>query len=161
MLAVLSLSIRKNIVGKENKFSKYYFDFNRNKSYKDMGYKYFKLSEFDSPDEPGSGEKFMSKNFVELLDNARGHADTPFKITSGYRTLQHHKSLEDKGYHTSITSAHLKGLAADIEVLDSSKRWNVINSLIKFGVSRIGIGKTFIHVDVDKSKSEDVIWTYY
>jgi len=32
---------------------------------------------------------------------------------------------------------------------------------MKFGVNRFGVGKNFIHVDVSKSKSEDVMWTYY
>lgn len=148
-------------MGKENSHSIYYYNFNRNKSNKDMNYKYFKYSEFDSPDEPGSGEKFMSKKFIETLDSARGYCGFPFKITSGYRTLKHHKHLEDKGYHTSIKSSHLKGLAVDIEVKDSNKRYKIINALMKFGVKRFGIGNSFIHVDVDKSKSEEVIWTYY
>ena len=41
--------------------------------------KYFKLSEFDSPDELGSGSK-MDKKFLEQLDYARHNADVPFKI---------------------------------------------------------------------------------
>lgn len=126
-----------------------------------MEFKYFKLSEFDSPDEPGSGEKNMDKNFVELLDKARGYAQVPFKITSGYRTQAYHDDLTRRGYKTSKTSAHLKGLAADISTRDSKTRWAVINSLIKFGAKRIGIGETFIHVDIDSSRTEDVMWTYY
>ena len=31
---------------------------------------------------------------------------------------------------------------------------------MEHGIDRIGIGNTFIHVDIDDSKSSDVIWTY-
>ena len=42
--------------------------------------KYFKLSEFDSPDMVGSGES-MDQEFLSRLDQARSLADVPFKIT--------------------------------------------------------------------------------
>ena len=32
--------------------------------------RYFDISEFDSPDEPGSGQ-YMDDEFLEMLDNAR------------------------------------------------------------------------------------------
>ena len=50
-----------------------------------LNLKYFKLSEFDSPDQVGSGKK-MNKKFLEKLDYARHNAGIPFKINSGYRT---------------------------------------------------------------------------
>ena len=50
-----------------------------------MYLKYFKFSEFDSPDKPESG-KDMDGTFIQLLDKARGIANIPFRITSGYRT---------------------------------------------------------------------------
>ena len=33
--------------------------------------KYFKYSEFDSPDVIGSGKKYMNKEFLEMLDLCR------------------------------------------------------------------------------------------
>lgn len=46
---------------------------------------HFELSEFDSPDEIGSG-KYMDENFLSRLDDARGIAGIPFTINSGFRT---------------------------------------------------------------------------
>ena len=43
--------------------------------------RYFTLSEFDSPDLPGSGE-FMDEHFLNLLDLARDAAKVPFVISS-------------------------------------------------------------------------------
>ena len=124
-----------------------------------MTLKYFKLSEFDCPFEEGSGSK-MNYTFLEKLDQARGLAGIPFKITSGYRTKEYNEDLIKRGYKASRNSSHLKGLAADISVKDSKSRFIVFNSLLLAGFTRIGIADTFIHVDLDTDKTQNVIWTY-
>jgi len=55
-------------------------------------YKYFKLSEFDSPDRPGTGE-LMEHDVLEALDVARDIAGFPFIVTSGVRTVHHNKAV--------------------------------------------------------------------
>ena len=125
-----------------------------------MTLKYFKLSEFDCPFEEGSGSK-MNYTFLEKLDQARGLAGIPFKITSGYRTKEYNEDLIKRGYKASKNSSHLKGLAADISVKDSKSRFIVINSLLLAGFTRLGISDTFIHVDLEiEEKTQNVIWTY-
>jgi len=121
--------------------------------------RYFKLTEFDSPDAPGSGAK-MDKEFLAMIDEARHLAGVPFKINSGYRTQAHHNSLAKKGYKTAKNSAHLRGFAADIHAPDSRTRYAILQALIKVGFNRIGVANTFIHVDNDPSLPEEVIWTY-
>jgi zinc D-Ala-D-Ala carboxypeptidase len=122
--------------------------------------KFFTLGEFDSPDKIGSGEN-MNLDFVRKLDEARELAGVPFKINSGFRTKEHNVYLEKKGYHVAKNSSHLKGLAADISTKDSKTRFLIVDSLIKVGFTRIGIGKTFVHVDSDVTKSQSVLWMYY
>jgi len=124
-----------------------------------MTLKYFKLSEFDCPFEEGSGSK-MNYTFLEKLDQARGLAGIPFKITSGYRTKEYNEDLIRRNYKASKNSSHLKALAADISVKDSKSRFIVFNSLLLAGFTRIGIADTFIHVDLDTDKTQNVIWTY-
>ena len=127
--------------------------------------KYFKLEEFDSPDLKGSGNN-MSGEFLEMLDKARGVAteevgkDFPFKINSGFRTEAYHDSLTKRGYKTDKNSPHKKGLAADISVTDSRSRYIVLNSLLLVGFTRFGIADTFIHVDLDTQRKQNIIWTY-
>ena len=70
--------------------------------------KYFNLTEFDSPDEVGSGYR-MDKDFLYRLDTARGIAGIPFKINSGYRTESHNAFVGGR-----VGSIHKKGLAVDI-----------------------------------------------
>ncbi len=122
-------------------------------------YKYFKLSEFDSPDLKGSGEN-MKREFVLKLDEAREVAQTPFRITSGFRTKEHHLDLGKRGYKTAKRSAHLEGYAADIACTDSKTRFIIIGSLLLVGFTRIGIGSTFIHVDSSPNKTPHRVWTY-
>ena len=51
-----------------------------------MEYKYFRFEDFDCPSLPGSGYKYMDREFIEMLDEARDIAGIRFKILCGYRT---------------------------------------------------------------------------
>lgn len=119
----------------------------------------FNISEFDSPDKKGSG-KFMDKTFLSMIDEARSVAKVPFVISSGYRTKKYNEKLKQQGYKAVKNSSHLKGLAADIRVVDSSHRYLIINALLDVGFTRIGIAKTFIHCDCDLDKAQHVTWVY-
>lgn len=121
--------------------------------------RWFNYSEFDSPDEPGSGN-LMDQDFLEMLDEARTLAGIPFRITSGYRTQEYHDSLTRRGYPTAKNSAHLKGCAADISCTTSRDRFIIVTALLEAGFDRIGIGDTFIHCDIDWEKNAALIWTY-
>jgi uncharacterized protein YcbK (DUF882 family) len=126
-----------------------------------MSLKYFNYEEFDSPDLPNSGATNMDRDFLSMLNSARGIAGIPFKISSGYRTNEYNQSLSARGYSASPNSSHLKGEAADIVCKSSKDRWTIITALQEAGFKRIGIASTFIHVDSsDLWKASPVIWTY-
>ncbi len=116
--------------------------------------KYFKINEFDSPDEPGSGSE-MHDEILHMLDAARKIYGKPMKINSGYRTISHNKRVGGVS-----SSSHIKGLAADIACSNSVDRFKMLGALKQVGFKRIGVAGTFIHVDIDKDKSQNVIWTY-
>ena len=99
-------------------------------------------------------EKGMNVEFLAKLDKAREFAGIPFIINSAYRSPEHPESIKNP------TSSHIKGLAVDISVKDSVTRFKVLNALIAVGFNRIGVADTFIHVDLDLDKSQNVIWTY-
>lgn len=122
-------------------------------------YKYFSISEFDCVNEPGSGNK-VSHELIKKLDIAREHSKCSYKITSGYRSKEHTQYLIDKGYKTSMTSSHIKGLAADIQVNNGQQRMQILKGLLFAGFTRIGIGEFFIHCDIDQDKTQNTIWTY-
>ena len=116
--------------------------------------KYFKLSEFDSPDLPGSGAE-MNQEFLYMLDAARKIYGKPMRVNSGYRTEAHNKKVGGVS-----SSSHLKGLAADISCKSLNDRFNMIQAFLKAGFKRIGVASSFIHIDNDKDKSQNVMWTY-
>lgn len=116
---------------------------------------FFKITEFDSPDLPNSGNS-MDKDFLYKLVEARIVANMPFKINSGFRTAERNAKVGGV-----IDSSHTLGLAADIAVLNSNERYIILQALMKAGFNRFGIGRNFIHVDSDTNKPSNCIWHYY
>lgn len=94
--------------------------------------------------------------FVDMLNYARSIAKIPFVITSGYRCEEHNKEVGG-----TANSAHTRGLAVDIKAANSTKRFIIVNALLRAGFKRIGIGKTFVHCDADSSLPQVVMFDYY
>ena len=99
-------------------------------------------------------EKNMNVDFLAKLDEAREYAGIPFVINSAYRGPEHPLSIENP------TSSHIKGLAVDIKAKDSTTRGLILDALRMVGFNRIGIAKSFIHVDLDTEKAQNVTWLY-
>lgn len=121
--------------------------------------KHFNFEEFDCPTLEGSGLPTsdggkMCINFLHKLDEARELAGVPFKITSGYRSPQHNLDVGGR-----VGSSHIKGIAVDIACVNSHQRQKILTALIQVGFKRIGIGKSFIHSDLDPDKP-NAIWLY-
>jgi zinc D-Ala-D-Ala carboxypeptidase len=117
--------------------------------------KYFTPEEFASPDAPGSGAR-MNKHFLDLLDQMREEAGIPFHINSGYRTVTYNAALKD----ATPNSAHTRGMAADIAATTGREKWLIVDAAMKANIKRIGIGKTFVHVDIDGTLPNPSIWLY-
>ena len=116
--------------------------------------KYFNYEEFDSPDIQGSGQ-LMDEKMLSMLDEVREMYGKPISINSGYRTIRHNASVGGKA-----KSSHLKGLAVDIACSASRDRDNLLKALRQVGFNRVGIAKSFIHVDIDCDKDKNVTWVY-
>lgn len=118
-------------------------------------FKYFAWSEFDSPDQPGSGKLHMNKQFVHVLDDVRACAGFPFIINSGYRTESHNAKVGGVS-----NSSHPKGLAVDIAAFTEDQKRIIAECAIRNGITRIGWGRTFIHLDMDSQKTPNIVWGY-
>jgi len=105
----------------------------------------------------GCGLNLVDQNprFLQALNTARELAGVPFPANSMTRCVKHNAAV---GGETN--SAHLRGLAADIACTDSRNRERILFGLFGAGFTRIGVGKTFIHVDMDASLPQEVIWVY-
>lgn len=115
---------------------------------------YFKPIEFEQPGMPGSGLK-MDGNFIKQLIKCREIAGIPFNINSGYRS-----ELWERKHGRPGTSAHTKGLAADIQAIGFNTRFLIVRAAIQAGFKRIGIAEHYIHLDADTSKAQNVCWLY-
>jgi len=98
----------------------------------------------------------MDPLFVAMLDNAREIAGVPFVITSGWRCEKHNAEL--KG--AARNSWHMRGCAADIAAASSDLRYSVVTSLLSVGFCYLGIGDTFVHVQLKSGIITPRIWLY-
>ncbi len=118
---------------------------------------YFSVSEFDSPDVPGSGSN-MQDSTLKALDLARKRTGKAYHITSGYRTLEHNAAVGGVE-----NSAHVRGFAADISI-DGWPEADVVRliaDLTAVGFRRIGRARTFVHADNDPDKPAPAYWDYF
>ena len=117
--------------------------------------KYFKAAEF-ARCTPACSIDQMDEEFLALMDRVRVAAGIPLVVNCAYRSriweLQHGRSG---------ASAHCKGKAMDIRCNTSQNRYKIIAAALKCGITRIGVGKTFVHLDNDTSLPQNVIWDYY
>ena len=102
----------------------------------------------------GCGLNGIDTNLVELLQLTRDEYGSPMTVTSGLRCETWNKACGGKE-----NSSHLFGKAVDVEMDNAILRYRLIRMMQMF-FKRIGIAKTFIHVDVDHLKTNPVIWTY-
>lgn len=98
--------------------------------------RHFGRHEFSNPDA-------MDWDLLVRLDAAREGAGIPFVLTSTFRA-------GDPG-------AHGKGMAVDIACVNSNERWRILQECLRL-FRRVGVYRRHIHVDVDASRTQGVLW---
>ena len=111
----------------------------------------------------GCGANKISSILIEKLQKVRNIIGTSIIITSGVRCEFYNTSIK-----ASMNSSHVPddfgiGHAVDIACLNSKDRYELVEIAQKF-FKRIGISKGsdggFIHLDVDRTKIQEVLWLY-
>lgn len=97
--------------------------------------------------------KGVSIELMSMLDNAREIANIPFVITSGLRSI-----AENTDVGGVSDSAHLAGLAVDLRCRSSQERFIMTYALLDAGFKRIELKPDHIHVDIDKTKEQGIMW---
>lgn len=107
---------------------------------------------------PSCDESEIHPELLDKLRSMQALCGFRFTINSGFRP----KYWELKhGRNGSSSHSKCPGLAVDISTVDSHTRYKVVCSACAVGVPRIGIGKTFVHLDIDETKAHPIIFHYY
>ena len=111
---------------------------------------------FNSPDDSLSGRCMDNKLLSMLVE---------LQVTTGYPVFSNINSAVRTPYWNKkvggvSNSAHLKCQAVDIGVPNKTVRNQLVMVAKAIGFTRIGVGNTFVHLDVDSSKSQYVAWGY-
>jgi len=103
----------------------------------------------------GCGKDNISRLLVDKLQLMRTHIRRPISIASGVRCAAHNKTSGGKP-----NSAHLTGDAVDIVVSGGSERKEIVDAARYYGLNRVGVARSFVHVDISKTLPQDVLWVY-
>ena len=113
--------------------------------------KNFKKDEFVCKCGCGCGAFIECPELVRKLQRVRNTIGIPITVNSGTRCVLHNLAVGG-----SPDSSHLRGLAADISCRDMKVLLQVALRVFR----RVGISGSYIHVDVDSTKPQDIYWVY-
>lgn len=101
-------------------------------------------------DAPRMDRAFMAK--LQALRTAWGR---PMVITSGARCRAHNAAIGG-----SVGSMHLRGLAADVSMHPGKARWEFLRLAFALGFRGIGVGRSFVHLDMRPEPLDEAVWIY-
>lgn len=101
----------------------------------------------------GRGFADMDPDLLLRLDELRERVGEPLVISSAFRCEDHNAAVGGvRG------SSHTRGLAVDLRCLNSRLRFKLVKSALELGFRRIEPMKTWVHLDVDPEKPQDVLF---
>tara|TARA_B100000470_G_scaffold9047_1_gene6297 strand:+ start:452 stop:814 length:363 start_codon:yes stop_codon:yes gene_type:complete len=102
----------------------------------------------------GCGKDNVKDELALKVQQVRDIVQRSIRINSGVRCPDHNATIK-----ATLTSSHIGGWAADLGYTGSGERYQLLNAAFQV-FDRVGIAKTFIHVDVDANKTAGVVWIY-
>lgn len=106
---------------------------------------------------PKSDKYELDSSLLTILEKLEDDSEIgELHINSAYRTQAHEIRCGRNG-----SSAHCLGKAVDIACYNSRIRYYLVKRALQLGINRIGIYKSFVHLDTALSKdgkSTQVIW---
>ncbi len=99
----------------------------------------------------------MDPGFIALLQDIRTELGFPLVINSGFRCPDHNARVSSTG----PDGPHTTGRAVDIAATSASA-WLILEAALRRKVPRVGLARTFVHLDVSDSPSHPRprAWTY-
>lgn len=122
--------------------------------------KHFKREDFlCKGDGPNANKDLIDRRLVRILDHIRTVTNQPLNINSGCRCGAHNKKVGGvkNSAHKPVNGV---SYAADVKCRTSRARFLLVKYAAKLGVERIGIAKSFIHLDTAPHLPKQVVWLY-
>lgn len=123
---------------------------------------YLAWDDFDSPDQPGSGYKYMERECVFVLDRAIEMMQRKMftEIVIGYASEKWAYKLGLEVY-----SSHKTGQAVLLKCPDPKKKWDLAKALFAQDVPRIAIQgnrlSEYLYYDIDPLKERGLFsWNF-
>jgi len=107
------------------------------------------------PDSSCAGKRAPHPALPLKLEVIRQLLNRPVVVNSGVRCHAHNQAVGGVP-----GSAHETGEAADLHCSGSRDRMSLVQAATKAGIRRIGVARTFVHVDVSQKHPADVLWLY-
>ena len=111
----------------------------------------------------GCGADKISSVLIERLQKVRNIIGRSIIITSGVRCEFYNTSIKESMNSSHIPDSYGMGNAVDIACTTSKYRYELIQVAQKL-FNRIGISggsyEGFVHLDVGRSKVQEVMWLY-
>lgn len=118
--------------------------------------RYFEPREFECKEHCGKCLGLMDETLLAMLDELRHRVKRPLVVNSGFRCEERNASVAG----ASVSSSHLKGLAVDLACTESGLRHLIVKNAFELGFRRVGVAGSFIHLDIDPDKPQNVLWLY-
>lgn len=116
--------------------------------------KHFKQSEFAC--KCGCGLNNFSHVLSAIIDDMRELCGFPFVVRSACRCVSRNKNEGGKP-----RSDHLTGEGIDIKATDNYMRFMIISHAVFAGVTRLGLGRSFIHLGIREGNPKKRFWFYF
>lgn len=109
----------------------------------------------------GSQQEDISRDLIDKLDMVRMMYGKPMIVESGARCQEHNAKSggEPDSAHLPHTETH-QCRAVDIRVSGGVERFELVRLALKVGFKRIGVAKTFVHLDVAWDLPSPVLFVY-
>lgn len=97
----------------------------------------------------------ISKDLVLFLERLEREVGFELKFSSGVRCEECNRRVG--GVHGS---SHIMGRAVDVACIGGFARLIIVGAALRCGARRVGVGASFVHLDVDADQVQDVLWVY-
>lgn len=110
----------------------------------------------------GCGAALVSAELLAALEGIRARTARPLTIRSGCRCAAHNAAEGGtaRSAHLCDPAAGEACEAADLAAPTPRDRYHLLRAALLEGLPRIGVGRDFVHVDVDPALDQEVCWLY-